>query len=74
MVKKVLRNPGRALELGANVGNAFAYQSRKAALSSLPEVINSNHTGKRFNLGEFECFMLYNWHQRHQNYMPLLHY
>ena len=46
MAKNVLRKPGRALEIGANVGTAFATQSPKAALSSLPEVINLYHTGK----------------------------
>ena len=32
MAKNVLRNPGRALEIGANVGTAFATGSPKAAL------------------------------------------
>ena len=52
MAKKVLRNPGRALEIGANVGSAFATRSPKAALSSLPEVINFYHTGKGLYLGK----------------------
>ena len=53
MAKNVLRNPGRALEIGANVGSAFATRSPKAALSSLPEVINFYHTGKGLYLGKF---------------------
>ena len=53
MAKNVLKNPGRALEIGANVGSAFATRSPKAALSSLPEVINFYHTGKGLYLGKF---------------------
>ena len=48
MAKIVLRNPARALEIGANVGAAFASRSRKAASSSELEVINSYHTGKGY--------------------------
>ena len=33
IAKNVLKNPGRALEVGANVGTAFATRSPKAALS-----------------------------------------
>ena len=36
MEKNVLRNPGTALEIGANVSTAFASRSPEAALSSLP--------------------------------------
>ena len=46
MAKDLLENPGGAPEIGANVGNAFASRSPKAALSSLPEVIDFYHTGK----------------------------
>ena len=53
MAKNVLKNPGRALEIGANVGSAFATRSPKAALSSLPEVINFYHTGKGLYIGNF---------------------
>ena len=53
MAKNVLKNPGRALEIGANVGSAFASRSPKAALSSLPQVINFYHTGKGLYLGKF---------------------
>ena len=53
MAKNVLKNPGRALEIGANVGTAFASRNPKAALSTLPEVINSYHTGKGLYLGKF---------------------
>ena len=53
MAKNVLKNPGRALEIGANVGSAFASRNPKAALTSLPEVINFYHTGKGVYLGKF---------------------
>ena len=47
MAKNVLKNPGRALEIGANVGTAFAFRSPRAALSTLLEVISFYHTEKR---------------------------
>ena len=53
MAKNVLKNPGTALEIGANVGSAFASRNPKAALTSLPEVINFYHTGKGLYLGKF---------------------
>ena len=53
MAKNVLKNPGRALEIGANVGTAFASRSPKAASSSLPEVLKFCHTGKGLYLGKF---------------------
>ena len=37
---------GRALEIGANVGTAFASRNRKAVLSTLLELINFYHTGE----------------------------
>ena len=46
MTKNVLKNPGGALEIGANVGSEFASRNPKAALSSLPEVNHFYHTGK----------------------------
>ena len=51
--KNVLKLPGTASEIGADVGSAFASRSTKAALSSLPEVIHFYHTGKRLYLGKF---------------------
>ena len=53
MAKNVLKNPGRALEIGANVGTAFASRNPKAALTSLPELINFYHTGKGLYLPRF---------------------
>ena len=47
MAENVLKIPRKALEIGANVGNAFASRSPKADLSSLLKVINFYHTGKK---------------------------
>ena len=49
----VLNNPGRALETTSNIATAAATKSPKAALSTLPEVINFYHTGKGLYLGKF---------------------
>ena len=53
LAKNVLKNPGRALEIGANIATAAATKSPKAALSTLPKVINFYHTGKGLYLGKF---------------------
>ena len=53
LATNVLKNPGRALEIGANIATAAATKSPKAALSTLPEMINFYHTGKGLYLGKF---------------------
>ena len=53
LATNVLKNPGRALEIGANIATAAATKSPKAALSTLPEVINFYHTGKGLYLCKF---------------------
>ena len=53
LTKNVLSNPGRALDLTAKIATAAAIKSPKAALSTLPEVINFYHTGKGLYLGKF---------------------
>ena len=53
LAKNVLSNPGRALDLTAKIATAAASKSPKAALSTLPEVINFYHTGKGIYLGKF---------------------
>ena len=53
LAKKVLINPRRALDLTAKIATAAATKSPKAALSTLPEVINFFHTGKGLYLGKF---------------------
>ena len=53
LATNVLKNPGRALEITSNTATAAATKSPKAALSTLPEVINFYHTGKGLYLGKF---------------------
>ena len=53
LAKNVVSNPGRALDLTAKIATAAATKSPKAALSTLPEVINFYHTGKGLYLGKF---------------------
>ena len=53
LAKNVLSNPARALDLTAKIATAAATKSPKAALSTLPEVINLYHTGKGVYLGKF---------------------
>ena len=53
LATNVLKNPGRALEIGANIGTSAATKSPKAALPTLTEVIKFYHTGKGLYLGKF---------------------
>ena len=53
LAKNVISNPGRALDLTAKIATADATKSPKAALSTLPEVINFYHTGKGLYLPRF---------------------
>ena len=53
LARNALKNPSRFLEIGANVATAAVSKNPKAALSTLPEVINFYHTGKGLYLGEF---------------------
>ena len=53
LAKNVLSNSGSALDLTAKIATAAATKSPKAALSTLPEVINFYHTGKGLYLGKF---------------------
>ena len=53
LVTNVLKNPGRALEIGANVATAAASRNPKNVLSTLPEVINFYHKGRGVYLGKF---------------------
>ena len=59
MAKGVLKSPGRVLEIGANVGTAFAAQSTKAVLSSPPEKIDFYQTGKGLYFGKVVYFFIY---------------
>ena len=52
MAKKVLSNPGRALDLTAKIATAAASRNSKQALSTLPELITFYNTGKGLYLGK----------------------
>ena len=53
LATNVLKNPAQALEIRANFCTAAASRNPKAALSTLPEVINFYHTGKGLYLRRF---------------------
>ena len=53
MAKNVLSNPGRALDLTAEIATAAASRNSKQALSTLPELITFYNTGKGLYLGKF---------------------
>ena len=53
LAKNIISNPGRALDLTTKIATAAATKSPKAALSTLPEVINFYHTVKGLYLGKF---------------------
>ena len=48
----VMKNPGRALEIGAKIGSAAVSKNTKPALSTIPDVTKFNHTGKELYLGK----------------------
>ena len=41
-----MKSPGRALETDAKLGNAAVLINSKANLSTIPDLIKFNHTGK----------------------------
>ena len=59
LATNALKNPAIFLEIGANVATAAAGRSPKAALSTLPEVINFYHTGKGLYLRNFVYFYIF---------------
>ena len=69
----VLKNPGRALENGANVATAAASKNPKNVLSTLPEVINFYHKGQGVHFGKFIKILLYKWKQNQTYYIHLHH-
>ena len=58
LASNVSKNPGRTLEVGANVATAAASRNQEAVLSTLPEVINFSHTGKGLYLGKFVYYAI----------------
>ena len=50
--KKILNNPGRALELAANIGTAAASKNPKLIAATAPDIIKFFHQGKGLYLGK----------------------
>ena len=69
----LLKNPGRALEIGAKVATTAASRKPKAALPTLPEVINFYHKGRCVYLGKIIYFLLYKWNKKLIDYTHLNH-
>ena len=50
--KKILNNPGRALELAANIGTAAASKNPKLIAATAPDIVKFVHQGKGLYLGK----------------------
>ena len=50
--EKILNNPGRALELAANIGTAAASKNPKLIAATAPDIIKFVHQGKGLYLGK----------------------
>ena len=50
--KKILNNPGRALELAANIGTAAASKNPRITAATAPDIIKFVHQGKGLYLGK----------------------
>ena len=50
--KKILNNPGRALELAANIGTAAASKNPRMIAATAPDIIKIVHQGKGLYLGK----------------------
>ena len=50
--KRILKNPGTALELAANIGTAAASKNPKLIAATAPDIIKFVHQGKGLYLGK----------------------
>ena len=50
--KKILNNPGRALEIAANIGTAAASKNPRMIAATAPDIIKFVHQGKGLYLGK----------------------
>ena len=50
--KKILNNPGRALEIAANIGTAAACKNPKLIAATAPDIIKFVHQGKALYSGK----------------------
>ena len=53
VAKNVLKKPGRALDITANIATAAASRNPKNVMSTLPELITFYNTSKGSYLGKF---------------------
>ena len=73
LATNALKNPARFLEISANIATVAACRNTKAALSTLPEVINFYHTAKGLYLPRLIWFILYKWTKNVIIYIPQHH-
>ena len=73
MAKNEVKNTLRALEIGANIGTAFASRSPKEFLSTLPKVIKFYHGDKVFTLENSIDFILFKWNKKQIDYTHPYH-
>ena len=52
MAKNVSKNPGRAVDITANIATAAASRNAKNVMSTLPEIETFDNTGKGLYLGK----------------------
>ena len=52
LATNMFKNPSRALQIGVKIGTAAVSKFPKAALCTIPGVINFYHTGKWLYLGK----------------------
>ena len=50
---KILNNPGRALEIAANIGTAATTKNPRLIAATAPDIIKFVHQGKGLYLGKF---------------------
>ena len=76
--QKVLpKNPGRALDVTANMATAAASRNPDNVMSTQPELINFYNTGKGLYLSKFVQLMLYKGFEKvidytHQHHLKIL--
>ena len=56
--KKILNNPGRALELAANIGTAAASKNPRMIAATASDIIKFVHQGKGLYLGKIHLLNL----------------
>ena len=73
MAKNVLKNPGRAMDIKANIATAAASRNPEAALSTLPELISIYNTGTVFISENLFHFIPSKWNKKQTDYTHLYH-